>query len=397
MTRELSAELTTDEAVATTVPRSPLQRVLTIYFLAIVAVVPVVQLVVETARREPIQEADVFRRFPTAERLVAFERALEKNCLVGAVVRQRLQWLGLVALRVGNQKAVVGPEGTLFYQPSLEAALRPGFMAGSQGAGHPLAAITVCHDCVARRNIRLVVLVVPGKEAIYPEWLDPGYDPERGPAVNPDMAAFVRELRARGVEVVDPTDLLWSRKYLGELYLRHDTHWSPLGLRLVADDLARRLGPDVVGQGRFALQRVAVSAPGDLYTMLQLPTLPTPLRPQRVVVERVVDAQSGAPVEPDLASPVVLLGDSFTNIYSVAEMGWGDHAGLAEQLAYRLGRPLDVIAMNDGGVNRARVALARRPEPLAGKQVVIWQFAARDLVVSNGQWEQIALDKRKKE
>jgi alginate O-acetyltransferase complex protein AlgJ len=146
----------------------------------------------------------------------------------------------------------------------------------------------------------------------------------------------------------------------------------------------------VAGQKRFALRAVPAFAPGDLYIMLQLPALPTPLKPQRVVVERVVDARSGVPVEPDPASPVVLLGDSFTNIYSVADMGWGDHAGLAEQLAYRLGRPLDVIAMNDGGVNRARVALARRPEPLAGKKVVIWQFAVRELAA--GDWQSYPLE-----
>jgi len=84
---------------------------------------------------------------------------------------------------------------------------------------------------------------------------------------------------------------------------------------------------------------------------------------------------------------VVLLGDSFTNIYSVAGLGWGDHAGLAEQLALRLGRRIDVIALNDGGVNTSRASLCRRPRPLEGKRLVIWQFAARDLVLANGNWK----------
>ena len=78
-------------------------------------------------------------------------------------------------------------------------------------------------------------------------------------------------------------------------------------------------------------------------------------------------------------------------IYSLPEMGWGDHAGLGEQLALRLGRSVDIIALNDGGVNTARASLARRRDPLVGKRVVIWQFAARDLAVSNGDWQFIKI------
>ena len=40
-----------------------------IYFALLVGVVPVAQLVTELVRREPIQELDVFRKFPTLERL----------------------------------------------------------------------------------------------------------------------------------------------------------------------------------------------------------------------------------------------------------------------------------------------------------------------------------------
>jgi hypothetical protein len=367
------------------------------YFLVVTALVPLAQVWVEAARGEPFQVLDVLHRSPTTASLTAYERAMEKQSVIATQVRQHLQWLGLVALRMGNRKALVGPQGALFYRPSLEAVLRPGFMVPPWPEGHPVAAITAFQQSLARQGVRLVVLPVPGKEAIYPEWLDPAYDPVAGPAVNPDMAAFRHETQARGVEVLDPTALLWSHKTWGELYLRHDTHWSPLGLRLVADELARHL-PEAAAPGRpFTLQDQAITAPGDLYDMLQLPPLPTPLKPQQVVVERVVDAHTGAPTETAPASPVVLLGDSFTNIYSVADMGWGQSAGLGEQLAYRLGRPLDVIAMNDGGVNRARVTLARRPNPLTGKQVVVWQFAARDLVVSNGDWKTITIGRQEKE
>jgi alginate O-acetyltransferase complex protein AlgJ len=70
-------------------------------------------------------------------------------------------------------------------------------------------------------------------------------------------------------------------------------------------------------------------------------------------------------------------------------MGWGGAAGLGPHLSLELARPLDVIAQNDSGAFATRQALARElaagSDRLAGKRVVIWQFAARELSV--GDWK----------
>ncbi|MGD9497500.1 MAG: hypothetical protein AB7Y46_14460 [Armatimonadota bacterium] len=361
-------------------------------FVLLTVLVPVTQLTFELARGGPIQALDVLRQPPTAEGLAQFERALEEQSVVARAVRERWHWLSLVALRAGNQKAVVGREGAIFYRPSLDAATAAGFMRDPAAAGHPLPAIVAFRDCLRRQGVELVLLIAPGKESIYPDWLSRRYPTQAGPPANEDMAEFLAELRRQGITAVYPAEALWRGRLGGLMYLRQDTHWTPEGMALAADELVRRLpdlGPPVC---RLAVRPMRVTHHGDLYQMLALhPSLPEPMPPETVTVQQVVDAGSGRLVEPDPASAVVLLGDSFTNIYSVAAMGWGDHAGLAEHLALRLGRPVDVIALNDGGVNTARINLARRPDPLAGKRVVIWQFAARDLVVSNGQWQLIEI------
>jgi hypothetical protein len=73
-------------------------------------------------------------------------------------------------------------------------------------------------------------------------------------------------------------------------------------------------------------------------------------------------------------------------------MGWGESAGLAPQLALALGRPIDVIAQNDAGAFATRQLLARElaagEDRLAGKRVVIWQFAVRELGV--GDWKPVS-------
>ena len=73
--------------------------------------------------------------------------------------------------------------------------------------------------------------------------------------------------------------------------------------------------------------------------------------------------------------------------------GEAEYAGLAAQLSYELRTPVDVIAINAGGAHAARQALVadmiRGNDRLAGKQLVIWQFAAREL--SHGDWKLMEL------
>ena len=89
----------------------------------------------------------------------------------------------------------------------------------------------------------------------------------------------------------------------------------------------------------------------------------------------------GARWMPRADADVLLVGDSFTNIYSDPAMGWGDSAGFAEHLSLALGRPLDVLAENGGAAAAVRLSLARGENRarLTGKRLVLYQFAMRDL------------------
>jgi hypothetical protein len=119
-----------------------------------------------------------------------------------------------------------------------------------------------------------------------------------------------------------------------------------------------------------------------------------------VEIQEVSDA-SGRLWAPSPKAEVLLLGDSFSNIYGdrqgqdphAGALGWGVSAGLPARLAARLGRDVDVIAMNGAGANGTRRELAKRPGQLAGTSIVIWQFSVRDLAVAD--WEVIPLSLRK--
>jgi alginate O-acetyltransferase complex protein AlgJ len=77
-------------------------------------------------------------------------------------------------------------------------------------------------------------------------------------------------------------------------------------------------------------------------------------------------------------------------------MGWGDSAGFAEHLSAALGRPLDRLVINAGGAHTTRQELVREMaagrDRLAGKRVVIYEFAARELAV--GDWRLFDLTQR---
>ena len=65
------------------------------------------------------------------------------------------------------------------------------------------------------------------------------------------------------------------------------------------------------------------------------------------------------PWQRDPKSEILLLGDSFTNIFSLVNMGWGEGAGLAEHLSLALGLPMDAITRNDAGSFATREMLAK--------------------------------------
>ena len=71
-----------------------------------------------------------------------------------------------------------------------------------------------------------------------------------------------------------------------------------------------------------------------------------------------------------------------------SDAGLGQRAGLAAQLCASLGRAVDTLAINDNGSYAPRGALAsgihRGRDRLAGKKVVVYAFASRELAF--GDW-----------
>jgi alginate O-acetyltransferase complex protein AlgJ len=257
-------------------------------------------------------------------------------------------------------------------------------------------AILEFHRQLRARGIDLFVLPVPAKPAIHPEYFSAYRTRPARPLENPSFAAWVDQLQAAGANVIDAGAVLLAaaRAENRPQYLATDTHWRPEAMDRVAQAAARAIadlpgwsGPEVA----YRRDGDTLSQDGDLVPMLKLPARFAP--PSETVEIQTVLTPRRELWRPAVDAPVLVLGDSFCNIYSLSAMGWGSGAGFAEQLSFHLGRPVDRLVRNDDGAWATRQMLSRElalgRDRLAGKRAVIWVFAERELAL--GDWREIPM------
>jgi hypothetical protein len=337
----------------------------------------------------------------------AYEDLVEDASILGQSIRPGLQSLMTRYLGVGNEQVYVGRDQWLFYRPSVDYLTGPGFLAPSQLARRssggnvwqpapqpdPRLAILHFHAQLAARGIVLVVVPTPVKASIHPEQLSGRIAGDMEVLQNESYRRWLADLASAGVRVFDPAGLMMDRKRaMGQAqYLATDTHWRPSAMEAVAAALADYLRPllaDTPADGSaLQLESAEHAGLGDVALMLDVGDTALLFPPEPVRLQQVLRTD-GQFWRPDPAADVLVLGDSFSNIYSLGPMGWGESSGLVEHLAFQLGRPVDRITRNDSGAfatrDMLRRELARGVDRLAGKRVVVWQFAAREL--SAGDW-----------
>lgn len=392
-----------------TAVRRPVAWTLALGFLAVAYAIPVAQLVHDRRAGDESVLLDLFRHPPTRENIRQFEDELDKASSARELFRPRMQAELTRFGGYGNAKATIGRGGWLFYAPGITAVGGPPFLdpeviaarrSAAETAGDPplspdpRPAVLDFARFLGRRGIRLVLFPVPDKASLQPlELHGRTRDGGGAPARNPDFSRLAAELSAAGVLVFDPSPAA-LRPGDPPYFMRQDTHWTPAWMEKVAAELAAFvIDKGAVPRAPLAGKRrgwraveMTVSRVGDVTDMLGLPEGQTLFAPETETLHQVQDP-SGAPFEPSEHGTVLLLGDSFTNVFSLEPMGWGTSAGFGAQLARALDRDIDVIARNDAGAHATRRllfdALGAGEDRLAGKTTVIWELASRELSVGD--------------
>lgn len=316
--------------------------------------------------------------------------------------------------REGNAKVLVGGGGWLHYRADVDAVIgkgpyyeEPPSVARAPGLRPWQHPVPVIYDFAARlreRGIGLTLVPVPTKSMLV------DLEGEPRVLVPPGYTRLLGDLRSGGVEVQDLMPLLREP----DSFLAQDTHWTPGAMERVAKALAEATGHRGVAAVRSLetkVEMVPKEMRGDLVGMLvpDAAGFAPPLMPVSIPVVR--DAESGGLPVSDPASPLVLLGDSFVNVYDDPTLGFsaaGEKSGnlgggLAFHLMHHLGCRLHVIASNGGGATGVRKAFAALPdEVVRSKQHLIWVLSARDLLLAEIpgrragiEWERVEFSARK--
>ncbi len=187
-------------------------------------------------------------------------------------------------------------------------------------------------------------------------------------------------------------EFIEAKKRGQQLYCKTDSHYSGAGLAILADVMARKVKAEgwykemAASADAFTREKRTISITGDLVVMLG-----NNQQQEEVALDFVKAVKASSPaLWPE--SPVILMGDSHTLVFSSGGDLHAQNAGLAENLAAELGLGVDLLGVRGSGVTPARIKLYQRskknPQYLQNKKVLFWCFTARE-ITGMGGWKKI--------
>ena len=325
-----------------------------------------------------------------------YETSIEEQSIYRKKMIPIVQYSLVSIFNVGNENAWIG-RNNMYYKISNQYLTLSGFLDKRQlrkrkdeesVQPNPLTAILNFSEQLSERNIQLIVLPAPPKASFVVQ------NKKAEPLNNKSYELFVETLREKGVIVCDAFKILTNNTFKNSGFLKYDTHWSPETIELLAKNLCENLYDLQIKKGikDYKIEKVEVINHGDIADMLKLNNLDVFFDADTVEIKKVTE--NNYLFIPSKESDILFLGDSYSNIYSLNKINWGESAGLTEQISAIMKKPVDRILMNNDGAYATRLELAnemkRGRDRLSGKKVVIWQFAVRELSV--GDWKLLNLE-----
>lgn len=281
-----------------------------------------------------------------------------------------------------------GEDGWLYSRNEL-SHLAAGALAGGKVVEHskaakkknadPIPAIVDFNNQLKEIGVKLILVPVPPKADIAPFG-----GLKKGDAMV-YLKPFYKELREKGIEVMDLSRAFENSEV--SVYCKQDAHWNPEGIRLAVSELVKlmKFGK---GDKKFDIEDQKISIVGDLMRSLDKNAKPS----EKITIHTVrsnVFSQS---------SPVLVLGDSHTLVFSSGGDMLAENSGFCENLAAVLCMPVERIAVKGSAASTVRVNLYRKASKNAawikGKKFVIWCFSAREFTESKSGWPKVPVLKK---
>ncbi|MDB6049765.1 MAG: alginate O-acetyltransferase [Pseudomonas sp.] len=260
---------------------------------------------------------------------------------------------------------------------------------GAQNEADNLALIQGVRDALEKRGTKLVLAIVPAKTRLYPEHVGTNIPA----ALHSNLyQQFHDQVAQAGILAPDLLQPLQTAKQAGAVFLRTDTHWTPMGAEVVAQRLGATIAVDtpLSGEPERFVTEAKETAPykGDLTTFLPLDPLFSNLLPKPDDLQQ----RSTNPVPAQAAGddalfantdvPVALVGTSYS-----ANPNWNFLGALKQALHS------DVVNYAEDG-HGPILPMLKYLQTDAFKnsppQVLIWEFPERYLPAHNdlGEFDQ---------
>ncbi|MGN8260869.1 alginate O-acetyltransferase [Pseudomonas sp. SMSB3] len=277
----------------------------------------------------------------------------------------------------GRPGVVLGRDQWLFsdeeFKPSADA---------QQLMQDNLALIRGVRDTLHQHGSQLVLAIVPAKARVYAEYVGK----EQPASLHDDLYnQFHAQARQANVFAPDLKTPLEQAKARGQVFLRTDTHWTPMGAEVAAQAVAEAVSRQSLlnGAPQAFVTEAGDSAPykGDLTNFLPLDPLFSSLLPapdtlqQRSTHPVQSSADTGDALFADTQIPVALVGTSYS-----ANPHW-NFLGALQQALHS-----DVANYAEDGHGPLLPMLKYLQSDAfknAAPQVVVWEFPERYLPMKN--------------
>lgn len=277
----------------------------------------------------------------------------------------------------GRPGVILGKDQWLYTDEEFDAVAN-----SEQNEADNLAIIQGVRDTLKKQGTQLVLAIVPAKTRLYPEHVG-----DNTPAaLHTDLyQQFHAQVNQAGILAPDLLTPLQGAKAKGQVFLRTDTHWTPMGAEVVAQQLgnviAQQAPLNVEPQNFVTEAKSTEPYKGDLTNFLPLDPLFSNLLPkpddlqQRSTNPADAGGESDDALFADNSVAVGLVGTSYS-----ANPNW-NFAGALKQALHA-----DVVNYAEDGHGPILPMLkylqtdAFKSSP---PQVLIWEFPERYLPAHN--------------
>jgi alginate O-acetyltransferase complex protein AlgJ len=303
-----------------------------------------------------------------------FEKSFREALPVSAISRNLWGRIEYTLFRQGHKGVIVGAEGWLFTDEEFSCPPQH-----QKNLAENIAYINNAQKIFAQKNTKLAIVLVPAKARILSEALPENLLPGCRENLYKDTLI---SLKASGIEVADLFTAMRASPQRETLYLKTDTHWSPAGAELAAEETAKLVRASFreldLPETRYSARSGGIKdIPGDLASYIPGIVFPS----NRIA--GYVSGVSVASADPsqqglfdDAAPPVALVGTSYS-----ANPNW-NFEGFAKRAL-----KTDILNMADQGLGPFVVMDKYLQSDMwknTPPRLIVWEIPERYLLMPHG-------------